>query len=78
MTDINIVDMVLHIDNTLDTKVREAVENELRSINGVISVHMPDDRRHLVELAYNPAAVKSETIAHSIRELAGHVEMVGL
>lgn len=54
MTDINIVDMVLHIDNTLDTKVREAVENELRSINGVISVHMPDDRRHLVELAYNP------------------------
>jgi len=77
MTDIDIVDIVLHIDNDLDAKVREAIEKELRSINGVISVHMPEDRPHLVELAYNPSVVKSEHILRSIHELAGHVEMVG-
>jgi hypothetical protein len=78
MTDINIADITLHIDNDLDATVREAVENELRSLTGVISVHMPADKPHLVEVAYNPVDVKSEHIAHSIRELAGHVEMIGL
>ena len=78
MTDINIADVTLHIDNDLDATIREAVEKELRGINGVISVHMPEDKPHLVEVAYNPSAVKAEHIEHSIRELAGHVEMIGL
>lgn len=78
MTDIKVVDVTLHIDNNLSTTVREAVEKELRSINGVVSVHMPADKAHLVEVAYNPDNVQSEHIAHSIRELAGHVELIGL
>ena len=78
MTDINIADVTLHIDKDLDTKIREAVEHELRSLTGVISVHMPADKPHLVEVAYNPEDIKSEHIAHSIRELAGHVELIGL
>ncbi|MDH5600488.1 MAG: ATP-binding protein [Gammaproteobacteria bacterium] len=78
MTDINIVDVTLHIDNNLDTAIREAVEKQLRTLNGVISVHMPADKLHLVEVSYNPEDVNSETIEHSIRELAGKVELIGL
>ena len=78
MTDIKVVDVTLHIDNTLDTTIREAVEKELRSLNGVVSVHMPADKAHLVEVAYNPDVIKAEHVAHSIRELAGHVELIGL
>ena len=78
MTDINIADVTLHIDKDLDASIREAVENELRSLNGVVSVTMPADKTHLVEVTYNPSAVKAEHIEHSIRELAGHVEMIGL
>lgn len=78
MTDINVVDVTLHIDNNLDAKVRDAVEQELRNLNGVISVHMPADKLHLVEVSYNPDDIKSEHIAHSVRELAGKVELIGL
>ncbi len=78
MTDIKLVDVTLHIDSTLDTAIRSAVEKELRSLSGVVSVHMPNDKAHLVEVAYNPDDVKAEHIAHSIRELAGHVELIGL
>ena len=78
MTDIKLVDVTLHIDNTLDTTIREAVEKELRNLNGVVSVHMPVDKAHLVEVAYNPDDIRSEHIVHSIRELAGHVELIGL
>lgn len=78
MTDIKVVDVTLHIDNTLNATVRSAVEKELRGISGVVSVHMPEDKTHLVEVAYNPDDVKAEHIAHSIRELAGHVELIGL
>lgn len=78
MTDIKVVDVILHIDNNLDATVREAVEKELRGITGVVSVHMPTDKAHLVEVAYDPDNVQAEHLAHSIRELAGHVELVGL
>lgn len=78
MSDINIADVTLHIDNDLDTTIRTAVEKELRGLKGVISVHMPADKPHLVEVAYNPMDVKATHIEHSIRELAGHVEMIGL
>ena len=54
MTDINIADITLHIDRTLDTTIRSAVEKELRSLTGVIGVNMPSDKPHLVEVAYNP------------------------
>ena len=47
-------------------------------IFGLVSVHMPTDKAHLVEVAYNPDNVQAEHIAHSIRELAGHVELIGL
>ena len=78
MNDINVVDVTLHIDNDLDATVRTAIDKELRSLNGVISVGMPDNKPHLVEVAYNPDNVKAEHIAHSIHELAGHVELIGL
>ena len=78
MMDINISDVTLHIDNNLDETLRSAVEKELRSLKGVISVHMPTDKPHLVAVAYNPMDVKATHIEHSIRELAGHVEMIGL
>ena len=78
MTDINVVDVTLHIDKDLNATIRAAVDKELSGINGVISVVMPDDKPHLVEVAYNPDNVKAEHIAHSIRELAGHVELIGL
>ena len=78
MTDINVVDVTLHIDKDLNATIRAAVDKELRVINGVISVVMPEDKPHLVEVAYNPDVVKAEHIAHSIRELAGHVELIGL
>ena len=78
MSNVNIADVTLHIDNNLDETIRGAVENELRSLKGVISVHMPADKPHLVEVAYNPDDVNAEHILHSIRELAGHVQMIGL
>jgi cell division protein FtsX len=78
MSDINIVDVMLHIDNNLDATKREAVEKQLRTVNGVISVHMPDDKPHLVEVSYNPDNVNSMSIEQSIRELAGKVELIGL
>lgn len=78
MSDIKVVDVTLHIDNNLDSAIREAVEKQLRSVNGVISVHMPADKPHLVEVSYNPDEVTAQNIEHSIRELAGKVELIGL
>ena len=78
MSDIKVVDVTLHIDDNLDAKIREAVEKQLRTQNGVVSVHMPEDKPHLVEVSYNPDDVSSEKIEHSIRELAGKVELIGL
>jgi len=75
MSDIKVVDVTLHIDNNLDSAIREAVEKQLRTVNGVISVHMPADKHHLVEVSYNPDEVTAQNIEHTINELAGKVEL---
>lgn len=78
MSDIKLVDVTIHIDKDTDAATREKVETALRGINGVISVHMPENETHLVVVQYNPDATKSSVLLASVKEMAGHAEMIGL
>jgi cell division protein FtsX len=78
MSDIKLVDITIHIDKDTDAATREKIEAALRGIDGVISVHMPANETHLVVIEYNPDATKSSVLLASVREIAGHAEMIGL
>lgn len=78
MSDIKLVDVTIHIDKDTDAATREKVESGLRGIDGVISVHMPENEPHLVVVEYNPDAAKSTVLLESVQEIAGHAELIGL
>ena len=78
MKDIQLVDVTIHIDRDTDDTTRREVENALRGIDGVISVHMPEDERHLIVVEYNPDATKSLDLLNAVQAVAGHAELIGL
>lgn len=78
MSDITLADVTIHIDKDADATVRANVENGLRILNGVISVHMPEDKPHLVVVEYDPEKTSSSHLLTMVKEVAGDAEMIGL
>jgi hypothetical protein len=78
MTDIALADVTIHIDRETDADTRSEIEGALRHLNGVVSVHMPNEEPHLLVVEYNPEVTTSTHMLTTVRELAGHAEMIGL
>jgi hypothetical protein len=76
--DIQLADVVVHIDQTLERDRRSKIEEELRAIDGVVSVHNPDDRPHLAIVEYNPDKTSSAAILNTVTVQGVHAELVGL
>ncbi len=76
--DIKLVDVTLHIDETLNQEERAKIEASLRAIDGVISVHNPDDKPHLAVVEYNPEKTKSHDILECVTKQGVHAELIGL
>jgi hypothetical protein len=76
--DIQVVDVTLHIDQTLDAAARMKIDDALRAVEGVISVHNPDDRPNLCVVGYNPDQTNSAAILEAVRALRVDAELIGL
>jgi len=76
--DINIADIIVHLhpESSCDNS---SIENELRSHDGVISVHFDTDNHpHSVIVAYNTDAVTSEVLLNGIRKCDSRAVMAGI
>jgi hypothetical protein len=78
MSDIQLVDVTIHIDKETDAETRARVEAALRTVDGVVSVAMPEEKPHLVMVEYDPEKTKATHLHESIREIVGHAELIGL
>ena len=78
MSEIKLVDVTIHIDNEADADTRGKIDAALRTLRGVVSVHMPNEEPHLLVVEYNPDVTTSTHMLTTVRELAGHAEMIGL
>ena len=75
---IQLADVTVHMDQTLDRERRNLIEDELRAIDGVVSVHNPDDRPHLAVIEYNPDRTSSAVILNTVNVQGVHAELIGL
>ncbi|MGF1614696.1 MAG: heavy metal-associated domain-containing protein [Gammaproteobacteria bacterium] len=76
--DIKLVDVTVHIDEILSKEQRQNVEDNLRGIEGVVSVAIHDDKPHLVMVEYNPDRTSSSVILTTVKDTGVHAELVGL
>ena len=62
----DMVDVLIHVHPNLSVMEREKLEEELRALAGVISVHFSPGHPHLLTVAYDPQATSSTAIlAHA-------------
>ncbi len=76
--DIDLADVTLHVDQTLDDGQLKQLEAVFRKREGIVSVHINPHRRHLVLLEYNPKKVHSRDLVDILRYQGLHGELIGL
>lgn len=75
---ISLSDVLIHIDEALSAERRQAVEETLRDLDGVISVKIPDDRPHLTLVEYLHEKVDSQRLLAAVTGEGVHAELIGL
>ena len=50
----------------------------VRAVDGVVSVHNPDDKPHLAVVEYNPQKVKAVALLDVVKSAGVHAELIGL
>lgn len=78
LMNIPVADVTVHLDQSLAPEQRLQMEDRLRAVEGVISVHNPDSRPHLAIVGYNPERTSSAAILHVIAGQGVHAELIGL
>jgi len=75
---INLPDVLIHLDETLDHDRLTGIEARLRQDPGVVSVAFRDDKPHMMVVAYDPQAITEKTILERVTAEGVHAELVGL
>ena len=76
--DIDMTDITLHIDETLEPEALAQLESRLRAEDGVLSVGRQPRRPHLMVVEYNPRRASGQRILSAVTREGLHAEIVGL
>ena len=75
---IDLADVTIHVDETLDASGISPLDAAFREQDGVVSVHVDEKRPHLFVLEYNPVKVNSSDLLKVVQQQGMHAELVGL
>lgn len=76
--DIQMVDVMVHIDEDLDKVQRSMLEGHMRLQEGVIAVAYYDERPHLMIVEYDLGCTNSSNILHTVQQHGYHAELIGM
>jgi len=78
MGNIFMADVTLHIDENMDASTRTKLENDLRSQEGVVSVHFSEKTPHLMVVTYDPDHARAKDALKVVLGDHLHGELIGL
>lgn len=78
MPNISLTDVTVHIDEELDGETRAKLEDDLRALEGVVSVRSSERTPHLMVVTYEPSHASSKDILHTVVGERVHAELVGM
>ena len=76
--EIKLVDVMVHVDESIDKAARVVMEDKVRGLDGVVSVGQHDDKPHLMVIEYNPDKTSSTDILALVKDQGVHAEIIGL
>lgn len=74
----NICDTIIHLNETLDTATRTALETQLQDMPGVIASKFNPIKTHLLCISYDPSRLKAATLLKQVCEQGYQAQLVGL
>lgn len=74
----NIADIMFHVPADLSATDRANIERDIQGCDGVVSVHFSRADAHMLEVAYDPQVIDSETLRKHVGERGLQVSKVGL
>lgn len=78
MKDISIVDMIVHVDETVTTEKIHELEAVVRTDACVISACASHENPHMLTVTYNPDCTSSAEVLNMIQAQGVHANLVGL
>jgi hypothetical protein len=72
------VDVTIHIDETLDHAHLERLRDRMLAEAGVMGAAYHDEKPHLMIVEYDPAKNSSENLVKAIKTQGVHAELIGL
>jgi len=75
--DIRMSDVMLHIDEDLNTKEQAILESQVRDHKGVVGLGYHDSKPHLMIIEYNRDMTTPKELLHSVKNFGLHAELVG-
>lgn len=78
MINTTMVDIMLHIDETLSHKELEKVRDSILGMTGVMAASFHDEKPHLMIIEYDPEQTTSMKLLEKAKSKGIHAELVGL
>jgi hypothetical protein len=73
----NVSDILIHIDDSLDESQRAAVEEAVRQVDGVVAPRFNPGKEHLLLVAYNPDATSMAALLSRVQSFGYSAQLVG-
>jgi hypothetical protein len=74
----DMVDVMLHIDETLPHSARESLREKFLAHEGVLAAAYHDDQPHLMVIEHDPNVTASSEFIALATEQGVHAELIGL
>lgn len=74
----DMVDILINVHPNLTAEDRSRLEDDLRSVGGVLSVHFSPEHPHLLTVEYDPTQTNSETLLKHLGERGVDASKIGL
>ena len=74
----NITDVMIHINESLNREARSSLENAMRKVEGVVSSGFNTDKEHLLLIAYSPEKTNAAVLLEKTLAAGYAAQLVGM
>lgn len=70
-------DVVVHINESLDSERRLKLAKKINALKGVVSAKLAEKRPHLMIVGFDPSRTKSLEVLSGVKQTGVHAQLIG-
>ncbi len=74
----NMTDVMIHIDEDLNTQEQSQLEDQMRKQKGVVGLGYHETQPHLMIVEFNQDTTTPKELLHAVSDFGLHAELVGM